>query len=65
MYLYIHKNPILIFVSRFSPYFRTKEKRSLLSGTHSHKLHPGRVVCRFDLSGTCNDQHCPWYTSHS
>ncbi|XP_078000579.1 zinc finger C3H1 domain-containing protein-like [Glandiceps talaboti] len=48
---------------RFSPYYRTKAKLSLTSSTYSNKIRPQRVICRFGLTGTCNDDHCPWQHS--
>ncbi|KAK7107778.1 hypothetical protein V1264_015635 [Littorina saxatilis] len=48
---------------RFSSYYRTKAGLTITSGTYSHKLNPNRVLCRYELQGTCNDQHCPWQHS--
>ncbi|XP_036963341.1 zinc finger C3H1 domain-containing protein-like isoform X1 [Acanthopagrus latus] len=45
---------------RFSPYYRTKEKLSLSSVTYSNTIEPTKCFCRFDLTGTCNDDHCRW-----
>lgn len=45
---------------RFSPYYRTKEKLSLSSATYSNTIQPKRCFCRFDLTGTCNDDDCSW-----
>ncbi|XP_019634035.1 PREDICTED: zinc finger C3H1 domain-containing protein-like [Branchiostoma belcheri] len=45
---------------RFNPYYRTKSKLPLTSATFSHKVNPHQVVCRFQLTGTCNDQDCRW-----
>lgn len=45
---------------RFSPYYRTKEKLSLRSVTHSNTVDPMKCFCRFDLTGTCNDDDCRW-----
>lgn len=45
---------------RFSPYYRTKEKLSLCSVTHSNIIDPMKCFCRFDLTGTCNDDDCRW-----
>lgn len=45
---------------RFSPYYRTKEKLSLRSVTYSNTLDPMKSFCRFDLTGTCNDDDCRW-----
>ncbi|XP_072519449.1 zinc finger C3H1 domain-containing protein isoform X2 [Salminus brasiliensis] len=56
-----YRSPLLVFRSyRFSPYFRTKEKRSLSSLTYSNVLEPRKSFCRFDLTGTCNDDDCQW-----
>lgn len=46
--------------SRFSPYYRTKEKLSLSSVTYSNTIEPAKCFCRFDLTGTCNDDDCRW-----
>lgn len=45
---------------RFSPYYRTKEKLSLRSVTYSNTIDPMKCFCRFDLTGTCNDDDCRW-----
>lgn len=45
---------------RFSPYYRTKEKLSLRSVTHSNTVDAMKRFCRFDLTGTCNDDDCRW-----
>ncbi|KAJ4919017.1 hypothetical protein JOQ06_021253 [Pogonophryne albipinna] len=56
-----YHSPLLVFRSyRFSPYFRTKEKLPLSSVTYSNCMDPRRNFCRFELSGTCNDDLCRW-----
>lgn len=50
----------LLFHFRFSPYFRTKEKLYLSSITYSNMIEPKQCFCRFDLTGTCNDDDCQW-----
>ncbi|XP_019729439.1 zinc finger C3H1 domain-containing protein [Hippocampus comes] len=56
-----YRSPLLVFKSyRFSPYYRTKEKLSLSSATYSNTIQPKRCFCRFDLTGTCNDDDCSW-----
>ncbi|XP_060740866.1 zinc finger C3H1 domain-containing protein [Tachysurus vachellii] len=56
-----YRSPLLVFRSyRFSPYFRTKEKLSLSSITYSHTIESRKCFCRFDLTGTCNDDGCQW-----
>ncbi|XP_015253564.1 PREDICTED: zinc finger C3H1 domain-containing protein isoform X1 [Cyprinodon variegatus] len=56
-----YHSPLLVFKSyRFSPYYRTKEKFSLSSVTYSNTIEPNKCFCRFDLSGTCNDDGCRW-----
>ncbi|XP_061631136.1 zinc finger C3H1 domain-containing protein isoform X2 [Phyllopteryx taeniolatus] len=56
-----YRSPLLVFRSyRFSPYYRTKEKLSLSSATYSNVIQPRRCFCRFDLTGTCNDDDCAW-----
>ncbi|XP_060633438.2 zinc finger C3H1 domain-containing protein isoform X1 [Anolis sagrei] len=56
-----YHSPLLVFKSyRFSPYFRTKEKLYLSSVSHSNMIEPKQCFCRFDLTGTCNDDGCQW-----
>ncbi|XP_030587231.1 zinc finger C3H1 domain-containing protein isoform X2 [Archocentrus centrarchus] len=56
-----YHSPLLVFRSyRFSPYYRTKEKLSLSSVTYSNAIEPKKCFCRFDLTGTCNDDGCRW-----
>ncbi|CAB1414938.1 unnamed protein product [Pleuronectes platessa] len=56
-----YHSPLLVFKSyRFSPYYRTKEKLSLSSVTYSNAIEPRKCFCRFDLTGTCNDDDCRW-----
>ncbi|XP_054633204.1 zinc finger C3H1 domain-containing protein-like isoform X2 [Dunckerocampus dactyliophorus] len=56
-----YRSPLLVFRSyRFSPYYRTKEKLCLSSPTYSNSIQPKQCFCRFDLTGTCNDDDCPW-----
>ncbi|KAL0150537.1 hypothetical protein M9458_054130, partial [Cirrhinus mrigala] len=56
-----YRSPLLVFRSyRFSPYYRTKEKLSLRSVTYSNAVEPKKRFCRFDLTGTCNDDDCTW-----
>ncbi|MEE6480608.1 hypothetical protein FKM82_012620 [Ascaphus truei] len=56
-----YQSPLLAFKSyRFSPYFRTKEKLLLSSVSSSNMIEPKTFFCRFDLTGTCNDDDCQW-----
>ncbi|XP_063783531.1 zinc finger C3H1 domain-containing protein isoform X2 [Pseudophryne corroboree] len=56
-----YRSPLLAFKSyRFSPYFRTKEKLLLSSVSYSNMIEPKTFFCRFDLTGTCNDDDCQW-----
>ncbi|XP_068595492.1 zinc finger C3H1 domain-containing protein [Brachionichthys hirsutus] len=56
-----YHSPLLAFRSyRFSPYYRTKEKLSLSSVSYSNTVEPKKSFCRFDLTGTCNDDDCRW-----
>ncbi|RXM36221.1 Zinc finger C3H1 domain-containing protein [Acipenser ruthenus] len=56
-----YHSPLLVFKSyRFSPYFRTKEKLYLSSVSYSNIIEPKKCFCRFDLTGTCNDDDCQW-----
>ena len=45
---------------RFHPYYRTQARMSVLSPTVSHRIDVNKLLCRFDLHGTCNDDKCPW-----
>ncbi|XP_078530049.1 zinc finger C3H1 domain-containing protein [Lissotriton helveticus] len=56
-----YHSPLLFFKSyRFSPYFRTKERLYLSSVSYSNMIEPKKCFCRFDLTGTCNDDDCQW-----
>uniref|UniRef100_A0A671DY82 Zinc finger C3H1-type containing n=1 Tax=Rhinolophus ferrumequinum TaxID=59479 RepID=A0A671DY82_RHIFE len=56
-----YHSPLLVFKSyRFSPYYRTKEKLPLSSVSFSNMIEPDHCFCRFDLTGTCNDDDCQW-----
>ncbi|KAG9490291.1 hypothetical protein GDO78_005923 [Eleutherodactylus coqui] len=56
-----YRSPLLAFKSyRFSPYFRTKERLLLSSVSYSNMIEPKTFFCRFDLTGTCNDDDCQW-----
>ncbi|XP_057312584.1 zinc finger C3H1 domain-containing protein-like isoform X2 [Hydractinia symbiolongicarpus] len=54
-----YKSVLLRFRSyRLSPYFRTQSKLSIQSPTFSHLIDPKKIMCKFDLLGTCNDNKC-------
>ncbi|XP_051886701.1 zinc finger C3H1 domain-containing protein-like isoform X2 [Pristis pectinata] len=56
-----YSSPLLVFKSyRFSPYFRNKEKLLISSVSYSNLIDPKQCFCRFDLTGTCNDDDCQW-----
>ncbi|XP_048448138.1 zinc finger C3H1 domain-containing protein, partial [Rhincodon typus] len=56
-----YNSPLLVFKSyRFSPYFRNKEKLLISSVSYSNLIDPKQSFCRFDLTGTCNDDDCQW-----
>ncbi|CAL8296963.1 unnamed protein product [Boreogadus saida] len=56
-----YHSPLLAFKAyRFSPYYRTKEKLSLSSISYSNTVEAKTSFCRFDLTGTCNDDDCQW-----
>ncbi|GCB70448.1 hypothetical protein scyTo_0008580 [Scyliorhinus torazame] len=56
-----YNSPLLVFKSyRFSPYFRNKEKLLISSVSYSNMIEPKQCFCRFDLTGTCNDDDCQW-----
>ena len=54
-----YSSPLLMFQSyRLNPHYRTNEKLSLQSLSHSNKMNPNRIMCRFELGGICNDSSC-------
>ena len=56
-----YSSPLLMFQSyRLSPYFRTQAKLPLSSLTHSNKINPQKIMCKFELLGVCNDPKCPY-----
>ncbi|XP_042190993.1 zinc finger C3H1 domain-containing protein [Callorhinchus milii] len=56
-----YNSPLLVFKSyRFSPYFRNKEKLLISSVSYSNLIEAKQCFCRFDLTGTCNDDECQW-----
>ena len=56
-----YSSPLLMFQSyRLSPYFRTQAKLPLSSLTHSNKINPQKIMCKFELLGVCIDPKCPY-----
>ena len=56
-----YSSPLLMFQSyRLSPYFRTQAKLPLSSLTHSNKINPQKIMCKFELLGMCIDPKCPY-----
>jgi hypothetical protein len=54
-----YSSPLLMFQSyRLNPLYRTNEKLPLHSLSHSNKIDPNRIMCRFELGGICNDPSC-------
>ena len=54
-------SPLLSLSSyRIHPNYQTQEKLSLSSLSHSHKINPMKIWCRFEVFGKCGDPHCPW-----
>lgn len=54
-----YSSPLLMFQSyRLNPLYRTNEKLALHSLSHSNKIDPNRIMCRFELGGICNDPAC-------
>lgn len=54
-----YHSPLLMFGSyRLSPNFSSSAKAPLSSITYSNKLDPNRIMCRFELTGTCSDSNC-------
>ncbi|GAB1604749.1 zinc finger C3H1 domain-containing protein-like [Argonauta hians] len=54
-----YKSPLLHCQAyRFSPFLRTKENLSLSCPSFSHKLNSKKILCQYDLQGSCNDQQC-------
>jgi hypothetical protein len=58
--MFIEHNVPVHSLLRFSPYYRTKEKLPLSSVSYSNMIEPDQCFCRFDLTGTCNDDDCQW-----
>ena len=55
-----YSSPLLMFTSyRLNPAFRsTSNKTPFSSVTYSNKMDPNKVMCRFELTGVCNDPKC-------
>ena len=54
-----YSSPLLFFRSyRLSPHYRTNEKLSLSSLSHSNKIDPMKIMCKFDVFGKCADPLC-------
>ena len=54
-----YSSPLLMFQSyRLNPLYRTNEKLTLHSLSHSNKIDPNRIMCRFELGGICKDPSC-------
>ena len=54
-----YSSPLLMFQSyRLNTLYRTNEKLALHSLSHSNKINPNRIMCRFELGGICNDPSC-------
>ena len=54
-----YSSPLLMFQSyRLNPLYRTNEKLPLHSLSHSNKIDPNRIMCRFELGGICNNASC-------
>jgi hypothetical protein len=43
---------------RLSPFFRTKAGLQISSNSHSHKIDPHKIMCRYALHGACMDPSC-------
>lgn len=46
---------------RLNPYFRTQSKQTIKSCTFSNNINPKRIMCKFDLLGSCNDEKCRYW----
>ncbi|CAK9296720.1 unnamed protein product [Gordionus sp. m RMFG-2023] len=58
---YYYHTPLIRFKSfKLSPYFRTKAKMSLSSIAHTTSIDPNKIVCPFELRGTCKDETCSY-----
>lgn len=44
-----------------SPYFRTQSKHAINSKTFSNRINAGRILCKYDVQGTCNDDKCSYW----
>ena len=54
-----YSSPLLSFQSyRLSPHYRTHERLQLSSLSHSNKIDPMKIMCKFDVFGKCGDSHC-------
>lgn len=54
-----YSSPLLMFQSyRLNPLYRTNEKLSLQSLTHSNKIDPNKIMCRYELGGVCKNASC-------
>ena len=54
-----YSSPLLAFRSyRLSPYYRTHAKLPLSSLSHSNKIDPMQIMCKFDILGKCIDPKC-------
>ena len=54
-----YSSPLLMFQSyRLNPLYRTNEKLPLHSLSHSNRIDPNRIMCRFELGGICNNTSC-------
>ena len=54
-----YSSPLLSFQSyRLSPHYRTHERLQLSSLSHSNKIDPMKIMCKFDAFGKCGDSHC-------
>ena len=54
-----YTSPLLAFKSyRLNPLYRTHEKLPLSSLSHSNKIDPHKIICKFELFGVCNNPEC-------
>ena len=54
-----YSSPLLMFQSyRLNPLYRTNERLTLQSLSHSNRIDPNKIMCRFELGGICNNASC-------
>ena len=56
-----YASPLLFLPSyRLNPHFRTNERLSLSSLSHSNKIDPMKMWCKYEVFGRCSNPQCTW-----